>query len=107
MAVLPFMVYQLAGYGTLHFIVSKQMNRLINIAILGLIMATYGANRLGDYHTERLLAGLLILGMGATVMYGILKFRQMQTDYDLRCPTKKDEKDGGREGPVLRPRTAA
>jgi hypothetical protein len=38
-----------------------------------------------------MLTGLLILGVGATVLFGILKLRQMQMDYDLRCPTK-DEK---------------
>ena len=34
---------------------------------------------------ERVLTGLLVLGMGGTVLYGILKLRQMQTDYDVRC----------------------
>lgn len=92
MAILPFMLYQLAGFGTLRFIVSRLMNRVINVAILGLIIATYTANRLGDYHTERITAGALILGMGATVLYGVLKFRKMQKDYDLRCPSKKEEK---------------
>jgi hypothetical protein len=91
MAVLPFMLYQLAGYGTLHFLVSKQMNRVINTAILVLIIATYAANRMGDYHMERIFAGGLILGMGATVTYGILKFRRMQVDYDLRCPSKEEK----------------
>src|SRR5271157_4415890 len=38
MAILPFMLYQLAGFGTLPFVVSKRVNRVINIAILGLII---------------------------------------------------------------------
>jgi len=92
MAILPFMVYQLAGFGTLPFVVSRRVNWVINIAILGLIVSAYSANRLGDYGMERVLTGLLILGMGATVCYGILKFRKMQMDYDLRCPPKDDTK---------------
>ena len=91
MAILPFMIYQLAGFGTLHFVVSRPINWIINIAILGLIIAAYIANRLGDYGIEKAFAGLLILGMGAAVLYGILKLRQMQTDYDLRLPHKEDK----------------
>src|SRR5271165_5970974 len=87
-AILPFMLYQLAGFGTMHFVVSRQMNRVLNIAILGLVIATYTANRMAAYGVERVLASLLILGMGATVLYGILKLRKMQMDYDLRCPVK-------------------
>ena len=52
-AILPFMVYQLAGYGTLNFVVSRPVNWAINIAILGLIVAGYVANREGDYVTEK------------------------------------------------------
>ena len=89
MAILPFMLYQLAGYGTLHFVVTRPVNWVINIAIFGLIVASYVANRQADYVVERVLTGLLILGMGATVLYGILKLRSMQMDYDLRCPSKE------------------
>jgi hypothetical protein len=92
MAILPFMLYQLAGFGTLHFVVSKPVNWVINIAIVGLIVAGYVANREGAYVTERMLTGVLILGLGATVLFGILKLRKMQMDYDLRCP-HKEEKD--------------
>ena len=91
MAILPFMVYQLAGFGTLHFVVSRPVNWVINIAILGLIIAGYVANREGAYVTERMLTGLLIVGVGAIVLYGILKLRQMQADYDLRCPHKEEK----------------
>ena len=91
MAILPFMLYQLTGFGTLHFVVSKPVNWIINIAILGLIIAGYVANREGAYVAERMLTGLLVLGLGVTVLFGILKLRRMQMDYDLRCPTK-DEK---------------
>jgi hypothetical protein len=102
MAILPFMLYQLSGYGTLHFIVSKQVNLVINLGIFGLVIGGYTANRMGDYVVERVMAGLLVLGMGATVAYGISKFRKMQMDYEVRCPQKK-EKQGDHEdkGQVL------
>ena len=48
-AILPFMLYQLAGFGTLHFVVTKPVNWIINIAILALIIAAYVANREGVY----------------------------------------------------------
>jgi hypothetical protein len=95
MAILPFMLYQLAGFGTLHFLVCRQVNWVINIGILGLVIAAYTANRQAAYGVERMMAGLLILGMGATVLYGILKFRKMQMDYDRRCPVKADKEDQG------------
>ena len=91
MAILPFMLYQLAGFGTLHFVVPRPVNWAINIAILALIIAGYVANREGAYATERLLTGLLVLGLGAIVLFGVLKLRAMQTDYDLRCPHKEEK----------------
>jgi hypothetical protein len=89
MAILPFMLYQLAGFGTLHFVVSRLVNWVINIAILALIIAGYVAYREGAYDTERILTGLLVLGLGATVFFGILKLKQMQTDYTMRSPHKE------------------
>jgi len=91
MAILPFMLYQLAGFGTLHFVVSRPVNWVINFAILGLIIASYVAYREGSYDTERVLTGLLVLGLGATVLFGILKLKQMQTDYTLRSPPKEEK----------------
>lgn len=91
MAVLPFMLYQLAGFGTLHFVVARPVNWVINITILGLIVAAYVAYREGAYGTERVLTGLLVLGLGVTVLFGILKLRQMQKDYTLRCPHKGEK----------------
>jgi hypothetical protein len=91
MAILPFMVYQLAGFGTLHFVVSKPLNWALNVLILALIIGSYVANRLGTYQIERLLVGLLVLGMGAAVVYGILKLRQMQADFDARSPPKEEK----------------
>ena len=91
MAILPFMIYQLAGFGTLHFIVSKALNWVINIAILGFIIAAYVAYREGAYVTERVLTGLLILGLGVTILFGILKLKRMQAEYTLRAPHKEDK----------------
>jgi len=88
-AVLPFMLYQLAGFGTLHYVVSKPVNWAINIGILCLIVATYVANREAAFGAEKTFGGLLVLGMAVTVFYGVLKLRQMQADYDLRCPPKE------------------
>jgi hypothetical protein len=90
MAILPFMLYQLAGFGTMHFVVSRPVNVAANLAILALIVASYVANRLGDYGVERALVGLLVLGMGVIVFHGVLRLRRMQQDYDARCP-QKDE----------------
>jgi hypothetical protein len=90
-AILPFMLYQLAGFGTLHFVLPKPINWVVNIGILCLIIATYVANREAAYPWERKFAGLLVLAMAATVFYGVLKLRQMQADYSRRCPPKEKE----------------
>jgi hypothetical protein len=87
-AVLPFMIYQLAGFGTLNFVVSKTMNWAINTGILGLIVAGYIANREGAFYWERKSSGLLVVVMAITVFYGVLKLKRMQADYDARCPAK-------------------
>jgi hypothetical protein len=87
-AILPFMLYQLAGFGTLHFIVPKWVNWIINILILCLIIASYVAYREGSYDMEKRFAGLLVVIMAITVFYGVLKLRQMQSTYDAHCPPK-------------------
>ena len=91
MAIVPFMVYQLAGVGTLHFVVSKPLNWGINIAILILILTSYVAYRQGMYVSERILTVLLILAMGSTVVFGIFKLKQMQMDYTRRYPPDDDK----------------
>jgi hypothetical protein len=91
-AILPFMLYQLAGFGTLSFVVRKPINWAINIGILCLIIAVYVANRVAAYSWERKFSGLLVLAMAVTVFYGVLKLRQMQSDYTRRCPPKDDSK---------------
>ena len=87
-AILPFMLYQLAGFGTLHFVVSRPVNWVINFAILGLIVASYIANRQGVFGVEKRLVGVLVVIMAITVFYGVLKLKRMQTTYDALCPPK-------------------
>ena len=87
-ALLPFLLYQLAGFGTLHFVVPKIANWLLNIAVFGLIIASYVANRMGEYPWERRLARTLVSLMVITVFYGVLNLKRMQADYDARVPTK-------------------
>ena len=92
-AILPFMIYQLAGFGTLHFVLSRTANIAINAAILVLIVAAYVANRSGGFIEERVLSGLLVISMAITVFYGVMKLRNMQADYDARAPRKADKKE--------------
>jgi hypothetical protein len=87
-AILPFMLYQLAGFGTLHFLVSKPVNWGINVALLCLIVTAYVANRLASYHMERALVGTLVLLMAMTVLYGVLRLKRMQAAYDANVPPK-------------------
>jgi hypothetical protein len=87
-AILPFMIYELAGFGTLHFVVSKIANWIINIGILCLIIAAYIANREASYYLERKFVGVLVVAMGITLFYGVLKLKRMQTTYDACCPPK-------------------
>jgi hypothetical protein len=87
-AILPFMLYQLAGFGTLHFVVPKSVNWAINIGIFSLITASYIANREGEYKLERRFAVLLVIAMVIIVFYGVLKLRRLQAIYDVHCPPK-------------------
>jgi hypothetical protein len=89
MAILPFMLYQLAGFGTLHFLVPRPANWAINIGITCLIMGSYIAYRNGNYALERQFAGTLVVAMVACVFYGVLKLRRMQTAYDTKRPPKE------------------
>jgi hypothetical protein len=88
MAILPFMIYELAGFGTLAFVVTKPLNWIINTLILCLIVASYIAYRIGEYTMEKRLGGLLVVVMAITVFYGVLKLRRLQATYDQRCPPK-------------------
>ena len=88
-AILPFMLYQLAGFGTLHYVVPKAVNWTINIAILILILASYIEYREGVYSMEKRFSGILVVLMGITVLFGVLRLKQMQTTYDAHCPPKE------------------
>jgi hypothetical protein len=88
-AVLPFMLYQLAGFGTLHYVVTKKVNWILNIGILGLIVSSYIANTLGAFAEERIIVAILVVSMTMTVFYGVLKLKQMQVTYDANCPPKE------------------
>jgi len=88
LAVVAFMLYQLCGYGTLNYVVTRPLNWAINLAIAALIFAAYGANWLGVYAAERTFGSILMVGMVALVWYGILELRSMQADYDARHPPK-------------------
>lgn len=88
LAIVPFMVYQLAGFGTLHYVVSRQVNWLISLSIPVLVLTSYVANREAYFLLERLAGGALVLLMMATAIYGIFKLKQMQADHDARKPPK-------------------
>jgi hypothetical protein len=87
-AILPFMVYQLAGFGTLAFVVPKALNWIINLGVLCLIVASYIFYREGNFHMERHLSSILVAAMAITAIYGVLKLKQLQTIYDELCPPK-------------------
>jgi hypothetical protein len=92
-AILPFMIYQLAGFGTVHFIVPKAVNWIMNLVMVCLIVGSYVAYREGSYILEKRLSGTLVVLMAITVFYGVLKLRQMQSLYDAQCPPKPSKKD--------------
>ncbi|MGA8880266.1 MAG: hypothetical protein WB476_05290 [Azonexus sp.] len=87
-AVLPFMLYQLSGFGTLHYIVSKTTNWLLNIVILATIIAAYIANRTGHFSAEEVFTGFLVVLMTAIVFYGVLKLKSLQEIYEAHAPAK-------------------
>jgi hypothetical protein len=93
-AIIPFMLYQLAGFGTLHYVVSKPVNWLINLAILVLIVVGYGANREGDFDVQLTVGAILVTLLALTVVYGVLKLRAMQALYDKHCPPKVGKHHG-------------
>jgi hypothetical protein len=68
--------------------VSKPVNWIINAVIPFLITVSYIFYRQSDFAMERRCDGLLVIIMVFTVFYGVLKLRQMQADYDARCPQK-------------------
>lgn len=91
-AILPFMLYQLAGFGTLHFVLAKPLNWVVNIGILALIVSAFVANRSGSFEAEKALVGTLIAAMVLLVFYGVLSLRRMQQRYDEFHPEKSKDK---------------
>jgi hypothetical protein len=87
-AIIPFVLYQLAGFGTLHYVIPKAVNWLINIAIFALIVTGYVANREGNFTVELIAGVTLVSLMAVTVVYGVLKLKAMQTLYDAHRPPK-------------------
>ncbi len=97
-AVLPFVLYQLSGFGTMSYVLPKAVDWLVNMSIVLLIVTSYYFNRTADYANERHAVGLLVMIMALTVIYGVLKLRTLQAAYDLNAPPepepkKKDKKD--------------
>jgi hypothetical protein len=90
-AILPFMLYELSGFGTLSYVVKKPVNWAINALILCLIIASYVSYREGEYGYEKRFAGALVIIMVIVVFYGVRKLQAMQLDYDLRCPPSKNK----------------
>jgi hypothetical protein len=90
-AIVPFMLYELSGFGTLGYVVNKAVNWAINFTIVGLIIGTYVFYRMGEYRYEKRLASLLVAVMAITVIYGVMKLQKMQADYDARCPQPKEK----------------
>ena len=88
-AILPFMIYQLSGFGTLHYVVSRQVNWAINLAILGLIVSATTANRMTEFGVEKVLVSILALFMALVAGYGVMKLRQMQAVVDDNSPRKE------------------
>jgi hypothetical protein len=87
-AILLFVLYQLAGFGTLHFVLSNVANWIVNVLILALIVAGYIANREGMYLLERRCSGALVILMVLTIIYSVLKLKRMQIAYDAGVPQK-------------------
>jgi len=87
-AILPFMLYQLAGFGTLHCVVPNRVNWLINLCILALIVGANTANRHADFRAEKACVGLLVVGLVVLVFYAVLKLKRLQTLYDTHLPSK-------------------
>jgi hypothetical protein len=92
-AILPFMLYQLAGYGTLNHVLPKVANWVVNLGILGLIVGSFAANRAANFALEKGLVGTLVAAMVVVVFYGVLKLKGMQERYDEFHPEKAKEKD--------------
>ena len=88
-AILPFMIYQLSGFGVLSYLVSKTTNWLFNLTMLATILAAYVANRTAHFHAEEMFPGFLVIFMSITVFFGIRKLTSMQEEFSANAPAKE------------------
>lgn len=87
-AILPFMLYQLSGFGTLGYIVSRTTNWVLNMVIFATIIAGYVANRTANFAAEKALDGFLVALMTFVVFYGVLKLKRLQAIHEAHAPAK-------------------
>jgi hypothetical protein len=87
-AILPFMLYQLSGFGTMNYIVSRTTNWVLNGVIFAAIIAGYVANRTASFAAEKAIDGFLVALMTIVVFYGVLKLKRLQAAYEAHAPAK-------------------
>ena len=87
-AILPFMLYQLSGFGTINYIVSRTTNWVLNMVIFATIIAGYIANRTANFAAEKALDGFLVALMTVVVFYGVLKLKRLQAIHEAHAPAK-------------------
>lgn len=87
-AIIPFIVYQLAGFGTLSYLVPKVVNWIYMIAIAALITIGYRANITNNFELEKGVGSALVILNIVAVVYGIFKLKAMQAEYDANKPPK-------------------
>lgn len=93
-AIVPWIVYQLAGFGTLSYVVPKVVNWIITWVIVALIVAGRRANVTNSFELEKTVGSLLVVVCVATVVYGIFKLKAMQAQYDANKPPKVKHHEG-------------
>jgi hypothetical protein len=96
-AILPFMLYQLSGFGTLHYVISKTANWILHLVIFATIIAAYIANRTSHFSAEEAFTGFLVTLMTITVFYGVLKLKRLQAVYEEHAPAKPPKEAKGAE----------
>ena len=83
-AIVPFMIYQLAGFGTLHYVVSKPVNWVINLLLLGLIVgAVIGGGTLARHHWLHRVEALALRKL-PVLTDGVLSEREIVAQAGLR-----------------------
>lgn len=87
-AILPFMLYQLSGFGTLQYVISKTSNWILHIVIFATIIAAYIANRTSHFSAEEAFTGFLVILVTVTVFHGVLKLKRLQAIYEAHAPAK-------------------